>query len=33
MVDGEAYFVARARETLDDLVRGEVSEPESWQRA
>jgi diaminopimelate decarboxylase len=33
MVDGEAYFVARPRETLDDLVRGEVSEPESWQRA
>jgi diaminopimelate decarboxylase len=34
MVDGDAYFVARPRETLDDLLRGEVSEPspESWLR-
>jgi diaminopimelate decarboxylase len=33
MVDGEAYFVARPRETLDDLVRGEVPEPETWLHA
>ena len=33
MVDGEAYFVARPRETLDDLVRGEVPEPEAWLHA
>jgi diaminopimelate decarboxylase len=33
MVDGEAYFIARPRETLDDLVRGEVLEPAGWLRA
>jgi diaminopimelate decarboxylase len=33
MVDGDAYFVARPRETLDDLLRGEVGEPKSWLQA
>jgi diaminopimelate decarboxylase len=33
MVDGEAYFVARPRETLDDLLRGEVTEPKTWLQA
>ncbi len=30
LVDGDRYFVARARETLDDLMRGEVPEPAVW---
>lgn len=33
LVDGEAYFVARPRETLEELVRGEVAAPEAWRRA
>jgi diaminopimelate decarboxylase len=33
MVDGDAYFVARPRETLDDLLRGEVGEPKTWLQA
>lgn len=33
MVDGDAYFVARPRETLDDLLRGEVAEPKAWLQA
>jgi diaminopimelate decarboxylase len=33
MVDGDAYFVARPRETLDDLLRGEVTEPKTWLQA
>ena len=33
MVDGDAYFVARPRETLDDMVRGEVTEPKTWLQA
>jgi diaminopimelate decarboxylase len=33
MVDGDKYFVARPRETLDDLVRGEIAEPATWFRA
>jgi diaminopimelate decarboxylase len=30
MVEGDRYFVARPRETLDDLLRGEVGEPAAW---
>jgi diaminopimelate decarboxylase len=30
LVEGDRYFVARARESLDDLVRGEVAEAKSW---
>lgn len=30
MVEGDRYFVARPRETLDDLMRGEVPEPAVW---
>jgi diaminopimelate decarboxylase len=30
LVDGDKYFVARTRESLDDLMRGEVSEPAVW---
>jgi len=30
MVDGDRYFVARARETLDDLTRGETLAPSTW---
>jgi len=30
MVEGDKYFVARPRESLDDLMRGEVSEPAAW---
>ncbi len=30
LVDGDKYFVARARESLDDLMRGEVPEPAVW---
>ena len=33
MVDGDSYFVARPRETLDDMVRGEVTEPKTWLQA
>jgi diaminopimelate decarboxylase len=33
MVDGDAYFVARPRETLDDLVRGELPAPKEWLHA
>ena len=33
MVDGDAYFVARPRETLDEMLRGEVSEPKTWLQA
>jgi diaminopimelate decarboxylase len=33
LVDGDRYFVARPRETLDDLVRGEVAEPAEWMSA
>jgi diaminopimelate decarboxylase len=33
MVDGDAYFVARPRETLDDLLRGEITEPKTWLQA
>ncbi|HJQ65644.1 MAG TPA: diaminopimelate decarboxylase [Gemmatimonadales bacterium] len=30
MVEGDKYFVARSRETQDDLLRGEVTEPKAW---
>jgi len=33
LVEGERYYVARPRETLDDLVRGEVLEPTTWYQA
>lgn len=30
MVEGDRYFVARARESQEDLMRGEVAEPAGW---
>lgn len=33
LVEGDRYYVARQRETLDDLLRGEVLEPTTWYRA
>jgi len=33
LVDGDRYYVARQRETLEDLLRGEVLEPSTWYRA
>ncbi|HVH69002.1 MAG TPA: diaminopimelate decarboxylase [Gemmatimonadales bacterium] len=33
LVEGDRYYVARQRETLDDLLRGEVLEPTTWFRA
>jgi len=33
MVDGDRYYVARQRETLDDLIRGETAEPTTWYKA
>ncbi|MGH9261375.1 MAG: diaminopimelate decarboxylase family protein, partial [Acidimicrobiales bacterium] len=33
IVEGDRYFVARQRETLDDLWRGETAEPTTWYRA
>ena len=33
LVEGDRYYVARQRETLDDLVRGEVLEPTTWYKA
>ena len=33
MVDGDRYFVARARETLDDLTKGETLTPSTWYQA
>jgi len=33
VVDGDRYYVARQRETLDDLVRGETAEPTTWYKA
>ena len=32
LVEGDRYYVARQRETLDDLLRGEVLEPTTWYR-
>ena len=33
VVEGDRYFVSRARETLDDLLRGETAEPTTWYKA
>ncbi|MGH7569196.1 MAG: diaminopimelate decarboxylase [Gemmatimonadales bacterium] len=33
LVEGDRYYVARQRETLDDLLRGETAEPTMWYRA
>ena len=33
LVDGDRFYVARQRETLDDLLRGEVLEPTTWYQA
>jgi diaminopimelate decarboxylase len=33
LVEGDRYYVARQRESLDDLLRGEVLEPTTWYRA
>jgi diaminopimelate decarboxylase len=33
VVDGDRYYVARQREPLEDLMRGEVLEPSTWYRA
>jgi diaminopimelate decarboxylase len=33
LVEGDRYYVARPRETLDDLTRGEVLEPTTWYQA
>ena len=33
MVEGDRYYVARQRETLDDLLRGEVADPTTWYQA
>jgi diaminopimelate decarboxylase len=33
LVEGDRYHIARPRETLDDLVRGEVLEPTTWYHA
>jgi diaminopimelate decarboxylase len=33
MVDGDRYFIARARETLEDLTKGETLAPSTWYQA
>ena len=33
VVEGDRYYVARQRETLDDLLRGEIAAPTTWYRA
>jgi diaminopimelate decarboxylase len=33
LVDGDRYYIARQREPLEDLMRGEVLEPSTWYRA
>ncbi len=33
LVEGDRYYVARQRETLDDLLRGETAEPTTWYKA
>src|SRR5574341_1714361 len=30
MVEGDRYYVARQRETLDEMLRGETAEPTTW---
>jgi diaminopimelate decarboxylase len=33
LVEGDRYYIARQRETIDDLLRGEVLEPTTWYKA
>jgi len=33
VVEGDRYYVARQRETLEDLLRGETAEPTTWYKA
>jgi diaminopimelate decarboxylase len=33
VVEGDRYYVARPRETLEDLLRGETAEPTTWYKA
>jgi diaminopimelate decarboxylase len=33
LVEGDRYYLARQRETLDDLLRGETAEPTTWYKA
>jgi diaminopimelate decarboxylase len=33
VVEGDRYYVARQRETLDDLLRGETAEPTTWYKS
>ena len=33
LVEGDRFYVARQRETLDDLLRGETAEPTTWYKA
>src|SRR5690349_9920045 len=33
LVDGNRYYIARQRETLEDLLRGEILEPTTWYQA
>jgi diaminopimelate decarboxylase len=33
VVDGDRYYIARQRETLEDLIRGETAEPTTWYKA
>jgi diaminopimelate decarboxylase len=33
IVEGDRWYVARPRESLDDLLRGEVADPTEWQHA
>jgi diaminopimelate decarboxylase len=33
MVEGDRYYVARQRETLEDLLKGETAEPTTWYQA
>ena len=33
MVEGDRYFVARQRESVDDLLRGETTDPVTWYHA
>lgn len=30
LIEGDKFFVARPRETQDDLLRGEIAEPKAW---
>jgi diaminopimelate decarboxylase len=33
MVEGDRYFIARQRETVNDLLRGETTDPVTWYHA